>query len=183
MERDLDVVPGLKIAGCVILVITVVAAAIYFLWYPIAYGFNNMTRGLDKLGPVDFYGKVVDPDGNGLAGVTLTVEIKSFGIFRGYFDRMMTLETDSTGRFRIQARKAHSLVLYDFSKSGFLIRGRPEKRGQDLELLDFWPFRVNPYNNPNLPATDEQNPYTFVMEQPSGPNKAEISSPTPPRVD
>ncbi|MCG8598991.1 MAG: carboxypeptidase-like regulatory domain-containing protein [Verrucomicrobiales bacterium] len=176
MERDLDLKPGLKIAGCVGLIVALLVFAGPYIVYVLAWGFSGTFSNLETLGPVDFHGKVVDPQGNGIPGVTLTATIRSYRVIGGYFERETKFETDLNGGFRIKARKANALILYDFSKSGFSIRGRPEQRGQRVELVDFWPFRVNPYNNPNLPVTDELNPFTFVMEQTDGPNKSAHST-------
>lgn len=178
MERDLDVKPGMKIAGCVILVI----AAIGFLWYPIGYSLHSLTAPLARVGPIDFYGRVVDEQGVGIPGVTLSAKIRSYRIIGGYVERVADYETDPKGEFRIQARRGLSVRVSEFSKSGFSIRGRPPLKGQGVESIDHWLFYFNPTGQ-DLTITDPQNPSTFIMERTIGPNKSASSSPNPLRVD
>jgi len=182
MERDLDVKPGLKIAGCVILVIAIAGVALGFLWYPITFSLHSLTAPLDRIGPIDFHGRVVDSHGNGIPEVTLSAKIHSYRIIGGYFERTADYKTDANGNFRIQARRGLSVRVSEFSKPGFSIRGRPPLKGQRVESIDHWLFYFNPTGR-NLTVTDPQNPFTFVMEQTSGPNKSAISSPIPSRVD
>lgn len=174
MERDLDVKPGMKIAGCVVLFV----AAIGFFWYPIGYYLHGLTAPLERMGPIDFYGRVEDSKGNGLSGVTLTAEIHSYRIIGGYFDRTADYETDSNGVFRIQSRRGLSVRVFAFSKLGFSIRGRPPFRGQRVEAIDHWTFYFDP-DGRDLTVTDPLNPFTFVMDQTAGPIKSARSTRSP----
>ncbi len=164
MERDLDVMPGLKLAGCAVLVIAVVGS----LAYPVSYSVFGYVNRLNRNGPIDFFGKVVDPQGNPLTGVTLSAKVRYYSIFGGNSEKTVEHETDHNGRFRIKFRSGTSVRVEDFTKPGYSIRGLPASKGEGGGTLGHWLFYFTPTDR-NQDLTSQDHPFTFVMDPSSGP--------------
>ena len=73
-------------------------------------------------GPVEFYGRVLDQDGNPVAGARLSLNL-SHRVFEGtkpVVDERIELVSDFDGRFKLEKPSGHSLRILDLTRDGYL---------------------------------------------------------------
>jgi hypothetical protein len=99
--------------------------------------------------PIEFYGKVVDQDGNPLEGVTVECGWTSLEPGKGHSER--TLTTDREGRFVLRNARGKTLGI-TVLKSGYR-RSRNNKGGYEF---------ANP-TEPHFYSPDPANPVVFTM--------------------
>jgi hypothetical protein len=102
--------------------------------------------------PLDFYGRVVDENGNGVAGATVQVSASQFNILKAadmfVEAKKMTLQTDPRGNFSVTGLRGYSLVIHvekegyftsSKNPSGFGYVGAPKQnfRGNPQEPVIF----------------------------------------------
>lgn len=118
--------------------------------------------GLADNGNVEFYGKIVDQDGEPLSNVEVMAVIHYHepdiqSIIEKNNDRRekeVLLRTDLRGEFSVMNQIGSSLVLKSFSKDGYLIKGRK-----------WYQFGFAP-NGPSPPYNaDRTKPMIFTMQR------------------
>lgn len=113
-----------------------------------------------KNGPVEFFGKVVDVNGNPLSGVSVVAEVlygetslvNAIAEGSNSATKRLVLETDDYGAISITALEGSRLVLRDFEKRGYVLVG--EKKG--------WSYSFIPGRSTRHRA-DVRNPEVFTM--------------------
>ena len=164
MERDLDLKPGLKIAGCVALIVAALVIIGPYLGYVIIYGYDSHRISKLRIGNVEFYGIVTDLKGTPLSDVDISAKLSVYNFIGGRRDIELKTTTDENGGFSVGPRKGISLQIYGFEKAGLEVRGRrwPQRGWQ------YWVFKFSPHSNEKF-TPNANAPYVFTMEPRSGP--------------
>ena len=144
MDRDLDVKPGLKIAGCVVLVVAVLVFVGPYIAYVFAWGYSGYTSGKHKNQDIEFFGQIISESGEPIEGVSLVAELKSYrenfiswNIKGRIATKSMKIESDSDGRFAITEVRGVNLQIFDFTHPNYEIAGE----------RSFWGFSRSYFNS------------------------------------
>lgn len=164
MKRDLDVVPGAKLAMWVAITLGSLLFLGYSLGYPIAWIYASHKNNKEDVGVAEFYGIVKDPRGAPIQGVAINAKFSIYSFFGGRRDKKLSAETDENGEFSFGPRKAISLELYEFNKIGYVVRGRRWPK----DGWQYWVFRFSPHmRDKHIP--NPSVPFGFTMEPKSEP--------------
>lgn len=164
MERDLDVKPGLKIAGCVVLIIAILVLVGPFLGYVVALNYELHKIKTHKVGIATFYGMVEDPGGTPIPEVGISAELSGYRLLGGDYDIDLRTTTDENGRFSFGPRKGIEITINGFEKAGYEVRGRRWPK----DGWQYWRFLFTPTSRDrHVPNSDE--PFVFTLETKSGP--------------
>ena len=130
MDRDLDVKPGLKIAGCVAPILVVLVFVGPYIAYIFAWGYSGYNNGKHENQDFEFFGQIISESGEPIEGVSFIAEWNCWRenritwIFRGGLaKKSKKMESDSDGRFAITDARGVNLHLFDFTHPSFELAG------------------------------------------------------------
>ncbi|MBP9224427.1 MAG: hypothetical protein KBF76_11200 [Verrucomicrobiales bacterium] len=159
MDRDLDAKPGLKIAGCVVLVVAVLVFAGPYIAYVFAWGYSGYNSGKHKNQDFEFFGQIISESGEPIEGVSFIAEWKSYRenriswILKGAVaTKSLEIESDSDGTFAIKGARGVNLHIFDFTHPSYEIAG--ERR--------FWGFSTS-YSSSRTEGLSIDDPFIIEM--------------------
>ncbi|MBN1865447.1 MAG: carboxypeptidase regulatory-like domain-containing protein [Victivallales bacterium] len=99
---------------------------------------------------IDFYGKVVDEDGNPLQGVRVRLNVRSTHPVRLIVGKRFFRTTDGNGLFSVRNERGIRLIVGDLNLAGYHYRGK--SRGYSYLNPDLAPEDERPPTNKDKPA-------------------------------
>ncbi|MCB1230668.1 MAG: hypothetical protein KDN19_10400 [Verrucomicrobiae bacterium] len=164
MDRDLDVKPGLKKAGCVALIVVVLVFVGPYIAYVFAWGYSGYNTGKHKNQDFEFFGQIISESGEPIKGVSFNAELKSYRenfVSWNLQGRMATnsmeIESDSDGRFAITGVRGVNLQIFDFTHPAYEIAGERK----------FWGFSTG-FGQPRTEGASYDDPFIITMTRKPG---------------